>query len=60
VRDKFAYPLEALRSAEGKLTAITQHVCPLQALDVIKADPSDNRILEQLCPTGDEQVTSSR
>jgi putative PIN family toxin of toxin-antitoxin system len=46
LRDKFAYPLEALRSVEGKLTAITQHVSPLQSLDVIKADPSDNRILE--------------
>jgi putative PIN family toxin of toxin-antitoxin system len=44
--EKFKYSSEALLDVEVKLDSITHHVTPRQTLDVIEADPSDNRILE--------------
>ena len=46
LRDKFDWPEADLREAEGLLAACTRRVAPTQTLDIIKADPSDNRILE--------------
>ena len=46
LRDKFGWPEADLREAEVTLAACTQRVAPTQTLDIIKADLSDNRILE--------------
>ena len=46
LRDKFGWPEADLQEAELTLAACTQRVAPTQMLDIIKADPSDNRILE--------------
>ena len=46
LRDKFHWPEDDLRSAEATLEAFTRRVTPTQTLEVIQADPSDNRILE--------------
>ncbi len=46
LRDKFQWNAEALREAEQDIRSYTHHVTPTETLDVIKGDPSDNRILE--------------
>ena len=46
LREKFRWSPEALREAEEDIRSDTHHVTPTQTLDVIKADPPDNRILE--------------
>ncbi len=44
--EKFEYPIQALLATEVQIDRITHHVNPRQPVDVIKTDPSDNRILE--------------
>ena len=46
LRDKFQWTPEALRQAEEDIRSYTQRTTSTQTLDVIKADPPDNRILE--------------
>jgi len=46
LREKFHWNEEALREAEEDIRSYTNHVAPTETLDVIKADPPDNRILE--------------
>ena len=61
LRDKFNWPERDLQDAEASLTAITHRVTPTRTLDIIKTDPSDNRILE--CATearSDYIVTGDR
>lgn len=46
LRIKFGYSPERLLEAEKRIGGLTQRVSPQRTLDVIAADPSDNRILE--------------
>jgi putative PIN family toxin of toxin-antitoxin system len=46
LRDKFHWNEAELRELEEDVRSYTHYVTPLQTVDVIKADPSDNRILE--------------
>jgi uncharacterized protein len=46
LREDFAYPEDALRDVQERIERITHPVTPTETLDIIKADPSDNRILE--------------
>jgi uncharacterized protein len=46
LRDNFHWSPEALREAEEDIRGYTHHVTPTETLDIIKADPPDNRILE--------------
>jgi putative PIN family toxin of toxin-antitoxin system len=46
LREDFAYPEDALRDVRERIERITHPVTPTETLDIIKADPSDNRILE--------------
>ncbi len=46
LRDKFQWTDGELRELEEDVRSYTRHVKPLVTIDVIKADPSDNRILE--------------
>lgn len=46
LREKFVYPTQALLATEAQIDRITHRVNPTQQLEVIKTDPSDNRILE--------------
>lgn len=46
LRDKFRWSAEALQALQDDLRSYTQRVVPTETLDVIKADPPDNRILE--------------
>lgn len=46
LREDFAYSDEALRDVQERIERMTQSVTPSETLETIKADPSDNRILE--------------
>ncbi|MGC2661177.1 MAG: putative toxin-antitoxin system toxin component, PIN family [Bryobacteraceae bacterium] len=46
LRMKCGYSPERLLEAEKRIGRLTQRVSPERTLDVIAADPSDNRILE--------------
>jgi uncharacterized protein len=45
-RPKFAWAPQRIRQAQELLRDIAHHVAPQERLDVVTADPSDNRILE--------------
>ena len=46
LRYKFQWSEADLRDAEATIRACTEHIIPQETLDVIQADPPDNRILE--------------
>ncbi len=58
LHDKFGWPESELREAEMLLSICTRRVVPTQILDVIKADPSDNRILECATAAGSEVIVT--
>ena len=43
---KFHWPEEQIQKAVGQLGLFTQRAQPIETLDIVKADPPDNRILE--------------
>jgi putative PIN family toxin of toxin-antitoxin system len=46
LRDKFEWSAERLQEAVDQMTTIAKKVSPSRTVDVLKEDPSDNRILE--------------
>ena len=46
LRENFGWSDEDLRDAEAAISAATYRVAPTETLDVVEADPTDNRILE--------------
>ena len=46
LRDKFGFSEERLALAERYIGACTTRVTPSGAIDVVKEDPDDNRVLE--------------
>jgi uncharacterized protein len=46
LREKFRWSTEKLQEIEDDIWSYTQRVVPTQTVNIIKADPSDNRILE--------------
>jgi len=46
LREDFAYPEDDLRDVLERIERMTHSVTPTETLDIIKADPPDNRILE--------------
>jgi putative PIN family toxin of toxin-antitoxin system len=46
LRLKFQWTPEALREAESQMNAIARKVAPTRTVEVVKDDPTDNRILE--------------
>lgn len=46
LRDKFEWSAERLQEAADQMTAIARKVAPSRTVDVLKGDPTDNRILE--------------
>lgn len=58
LRDKFQWTVEALRDVEKDLCTYTHHVVPSVALEVIHADPSDNRILECAVEAASDYIVS--
>jgi uncharacterized protein len=46
LRDKFGWSKAALSLSQERIADFTERVKPTQKLDVVKEDPTDNRILE--------------
>ncbi len=46
LRDKFGLTPAELQMALSRIEAVTEHVTPTGTVDVVKEDPTDNRILE--------------
>lgn len=45
-REKFGWPSRNIEMAKRQLTRFAQHVEPSRTINVVKADPDDDRILE--------------
>lgn len=58
LREKFAWDGYRLQDAMHKLAGLTNRVVPRQALDVIKEDPPDNRILECAVEAGSKFIVT--
>lgn len=56
LRDKFKWPEDDIQEAEALITGSGQRVVPSQTADVVRDDPSDNRILECALEAGAEYV----
>lgn len=58
LRDKFHHTTEWLQDAENHLREITTYVLPAERLDVVTADPDDNRVLECAVAADSEVIVS--
>jgi uncharacterized protein len=58
LREDFAYPDDALRDVQERIERITHPITPTETLDIIKADPSDNRILECAAAAKSDYIVS--
>ncbi len=58
LRDKFGWDGYRLHDARLRLASFTNSVTPKQALDVIKEDPPDNRILECGVEAGSQYIVT--
>jgi putative PIN family toxin of toxin-antitoxin system len=56
--DKFAWDGYLLHDTMLRLARFTNRVTPKQALDVVKEDPPDNRILECAVEAGSEYIVT--
>ena len=56
LRDKFHRAPEQLEEDETSIRTLTRNVRPAERLDVVKADPDDNRILECAVSAGSETI----
>ena len=57
-RPKFGWPQEQIDDAIRRLGVFAEHVEPKQRVDVVKDDPTDNRILECAAASGSEYLVS--
>lgn len=58
LHDKFQRTPEYLRDVKAQLRAVTVYISPTERLDVVKADPTDNKVLECALSAGSEVVVS--
>lgn len=58
MRDKFGRSEERLAETEEWIRSFTRLVVPKEALDIIKEDPPDNRILECAEAAGSEFIVT--
>jgi len=56
--DKFGWSDEAIKLAQARIADFTEKVQPRRAIDVVKEDPSDNRILECAEAGGSEFIVT--
>lgn len=57
-RPKFGWPQERIDEAMRQILIFAEHVEPKQRIDIVKADTSDNRILECAAASGSEYLVS--
>jgi uncharacterized protein len=58
LREKFAWEAQRIERAADGLTSFTERVTPTQRLQVVKADPDDDRILECAVASGSSVIVS--
>lgn len=58
LREKFEWSDDRLNEAESLIKSFARQVTPSQTLDVVKDDPTDNRILECAQASGSEFVVT--
>jgi putative PIN family toxin of toxin-antitoxin system len=58
LRDKFGWSEDRVQGAESTIRSIARHVTPRKALDVVKNDPDDNRIVECAQASGSEFIVT--
>lgn len=56
--DKFQWEDTALREVDASIRRIAEVVVPTQAVDVIKSDPPDNRVLECAAKAKSDYIVS--
>jgi putative PIN family toxin of toxin-antitoxin system len=57
-RPKFGWPQERIDAAIKQISSFAEHVEPMQSVDVVKEDPTDNRIVECATASGSEYLVS--
>jgi uncharacterized protein len=58
LRPKFGWTQEQIDTAILDLSGFTEHVRPTQRIDVVKEEPTDNRIVECAAASGSEYLVS--
>jgi putative PIN family toxin of toxin-antitoxin system len=58
MREKFHATPEDLQEAEAIIAGCTERVVPTEALDVVKDDPDDNRIVECAVASGSDCIVT--
>jgi uncharacterized protein len=58
LRTKFGVPAEDVQEYQAEIRSIAKVVTPVERLDVVKADPTDNPILECAVAAGSETVVT--
>jgi len=58
MRPKFGWTQDQVDDAIRGLSGFTEHVEPKQRIDVVKDDPTDNRIIETAVASGSEYLVS--
>ena len=58
LRDSFGWDGYRINHLKQTLSRIANQVAPVHALDVIKEDPSDNRILECAAEAGSDYIVT--
>jgi uncharacterized protein len=58
LRPKFGWTQEQIDTAILDLSGFTEHVRPTQRIDVVKEDPTDNRIVECAATASSEYLVS--
>jgi putative PIN family toxin of toxin-antitoxin system len=58
LRTKFRWPDEQVNEIEPRLSVYTLRVEPTEALDAVKADPDDNRIIECARAAGSDYIVT--
>ena len=56
--DKFQWEEAALREVDATIRSIAEVVAPTQAIDAIKSDPPDNRVLECAAEAKSDYIVS--
>lgn len=56
--EKFGWPEEEIRQALSQISRFTEHVDPKQRIDIVKDDPTDNRIVECAAASGSDYLVS--
>lgn len=57
-RPKFGWPQDRIDEAMRQILTFAEHVEPTELIDIVKEDPSDNRILECAAASGSGYLVS--